>query len=123
MCHLTNFTLMWRSGGSEILERYDLSPRMRGGVDVEYEVGEFADVAGGVAYAEHGGDGDGDGRCRGAFEGCGQGLNQYQGGMCISGVLKTTERIPQHLISPVGPNWVVTDIAVQRYVHFTLALV
>ena len=27
-------------------------------------------------------------------------LNQYQGGMCISGVLKTTERTPRRLISP-----------------------
>ena len=25
-------------------------------------------------------------------------LNQYQGGMCISGVLKTTARTPRHLI-------------------------
>ena len=32
--------------------------------------------------------------------------------MCISGVLKTAERIPQHLISPLGPNWVGTGIAV-----------
>ena len=39
-------------------------------------------------------------------------LNQYQGGMCISGVLKTTERTPRHLISPLGPKWVVTDSAV-----------
>ena len=27
---MTNFTRMWRSGGSEIRERYDLSPRVRG---------------------------------------------------------------------------------------------
>ena len=27
-------------------------------------------------------------------------LNQYQGGMCISGVLPTTERTPRQLISP-----------------------
>ena len=39
-------------------------------------------------------------------------LNQYQGGMCISGVLKTAERTTRHLISPLGPNWVGTDIAV-----------
>ena len=39
-------------------------------------------------------------------------LNQYQGGMCISGVLKTTERTPRHLISPLGPKWVATDSAV-----------
>ena len=50
-------------------------------------------------------------------------LNQYQGGMCISGVLTTTERTPQCLISPLSPNWVATDSAVWRYVHFTLALV
>ena len=36
-------------------------------------------------------------------------LNQYQGGMCISGVLKTTERTPPHLISPLGPKWVATE--------------
>ena len=28
-------------------------------------------------------------------------LNQYQGGMCISGVLKTTGRTPRHLVSPI----------------------
>ena len=39
-------------------------------------------------------------------------LNQYQGGMCISGVLTMTERTPRHLISPLGPNWVGTDSAV-----------
>ena len=39
-------------------------------------------------------------------------LNQYQGGMCISGVLKTAERTTRYLISPLGPNWVGTDIAV-----------
>ena len=39
-------------------------------------------------------------------------LNQYQGGMCISGVLKTTERTLQHFISPSGPNWVTTESAV-----------
>ena len=50
-------------------------------------------------------------------------LNQYQGGMCNSEVLKTTERTPHHLISPIGPNWVATDNAAWRYVHFTLALV
>ena len=50
-------------------------------------------------------------------------LNQYQGGICISGVLKTTERTLQHLILLLGPNWVPTDNAVWRYVHFTLALV
>ena len=31
-------------------------------------------------------------------------LNQYQGGICISGVLKTTERTLQHLILLLGPN-------------------
>ena len=39
-------------------------------------------------------------------------LNQYQGGMCISGRSTTTERTPRHLISPLGPNWVGTDSAV-----------
>ena len=39
-------------------------------------------------------------------------LNQYQGGICISGVLKTTERTLQHLILLLGPNWVPTDNAV-----------
>ena len=31
-------------------------------------------------------------------------LNQYQGGMCISGRLTMTERNPRHLISPLGPT-------------------
>ena len=31
-------------------------------------------------------------------------LNQYQGGMCISGSLTMTERTPRRLISPLGPN-------------------
>ena len=39
-------------------------------------------------------------------------LNQYQGGTCISGVLKTTERTPQHPISPLSSNWVATDSTV-----------
>ena len=39
-------------------------------------------------------------------------LNQYQGGMCISGRLTTAERTSRHLISPLGPNWVGTDSAV-----------
>ena len=39
-------------------------------------------------------------------------LNQYQGGMCISGSLTMTERTPRHRISPLGPNWVGTDSAV-----------
>ena len=39
-------------------------------------------------------------------------LNQYQGGMCISGVLKTTERTARHLISPLGPKGMPTDSAV-----------
>ena len=39
-------------------------------------------------------------------------LNQYQGGMCISGRLTMTERTPRDLISPLGPNWVGTDSAV-----------
>ena len=41
-------------------------------------------------------------------------LNQYQGGMCISGLLKTTERTPRHLIPPLGfrPQLVTTDSAV-----------
>ena len=42
----------------------------------------------------------------------GYNLNQYQGGMCISGRLTMTERIPRDLISPLGPNWVGTDSAV-----------
>ena len=33
-------------------------------------------------------------------------------GMCISGVLQTTERILRQLILPLGPNWVGTDSAV-----------
>ena len=41
-----------------------------------------------------------------------QRLNQYQGGMCISGVLTRTERTPRLLISPLGPNWVGTGSAV-----------
>ena len=41
-----------------------------------------------------------------------QALNQYQGGMCISGSLTMTERTPRHLISPLGPNCVGTDSAV-----------
>ena len=39
-------------------------------------------------------------------------LNQYQGGMCIPGILKTAERTPRHLISPLGPEKVSTDSAV-----------
>ena len=39
-------------------------------------------------------------------------LNQYQGGMCISGRLTMTERTTRDLISPLGPNWVGTDSAV-----------
>ena len=39
-------------------------------------------------------------------------LNQYQAGMCISGVLKTTERTARHLISPLGPKGMPTDSAV-----------
>ena len=39
-------------------------------------------------------------------------LNQYQGGMCISGRLTMPERTPRHLISPLGPNRVGTDSAV-----------
>ena len=39
------------------------------------------------------------------------------------GISKTTERTPRLLISSLGPNWAATDSAVQRYVHFTLALV
>ena len=39
-------------------------------------------------------------------------LNQYQGGMCISGRLTMTERTPRHFISPLDPNWVGTDSAV-----------
>ena len=50
-------------------------------------------------------------------------LTPYQGGMCNSEVLKTAERTPHHLISHIGPNWVATDNAAWRYVHFTLALV
>ena len=51
------------------------------------------------------------------------GLNQYQGGMCNSQVLKTTERTPHHLISPIDLNRVATDNAAWRYVHFTLVSV
>ena len=32
-------------------------------------------------------------------------LNQYQGGMSISGVLKTISRTPRRLTSPLRPNW------------------
>ena len=39
-------------------------------------------------------------------------LNQYQGGMCISGNLTMTERTPRRLISPLGPSWVGIDSAV-----------
>ena len=39
-------------------------------------------------------------------------LNQYQGGMCISGRLTMPERTPRHLISTLGPNRVGTDSAV-----------
>ena len=39
-------------------------------------------------------------------------LNQYQGGMCISGRLTMTERTPRHLTSPLGPKWVSIDSAV-----------
>ena len=39
-------------------------------------------------------------------------LNQYQGGMCISGVLTMTERAPRHLIPPLVLNWVGTESAV-----------
>ena len=50
-------------------------------------------------------------------------LNQYQGGMCISGAQTRTERTPRRLISPLGPDLGGADSAVWRYVHFTLALV
>ena len=36
-------------------------------------------------------------------------LNQSQGGMCISGVLKTTEMTPRPLASPLGPKRVGTE--------------
>ena len=36
-------------------------------------------------------------------------LNQYQGGMYISWVLKTTERTPKDLASPLGLKWAATD--------------
>ena len=39
-------------------------------------------------------------------------LNQYQGGMCISGRSTMTASTPRHLISPLDPNWVGTDSAV-----------
>ena len=39
-------------------------------------------------------------------------LNQSQGGMCISGVFKMTERTPRQPIPPSGPVWVATDSAV-----------
>ena len=44
-------------------------------------------------------------------------LNRYQsgkGGICIAGVLKTPERTPRHLISPLGPSWVATGCAAWR---------
>ena len=44
--------------------------------------------------------------------GHGDALNQYHGGMCISGVLKTTERTPLDLVSPWGLKWTATDIEV-----------
>ena len=45
-------------------------------------------------------------------------LNQYQGGMRISGVMTTTERTPRHLISPLGPNcgWVPTMRSSDMYI-------
>ena len=39
------------------------------------------------------------------------------------GILKTTERTPRFVISPLAANQGGTDSAVLRYVHFTLALV
>ena len=39
-------------------------------------------------------------------------LNRYQGGMCISGVLKTTERTTLNLISPLDPSRIATGSAV-----------
>ena len=39
-------------------------------------------------------------------------LNRYQGGMCISGVLKMTERTTLNLISPLDPSRVATGSAV-----------
>ena len=36
-------------------------------------------------------------------------LNQYQSGMCISGVLKTTEMTTRLLASPLGPKRGATD--------------
>ena len=36
-------------------------------------------------------------------------VNQSQGGMCISGVLKTTEMTPRPLASPLGPKRVGTE--------------
>ena len=39
------------------------------------------------------------------------------------GILKTTERTPRLVISPLVANRVGTDSAILRYVHFTLALV
>ena len=38
-------------------------------------------------------------------------------------ILKTTERTPRRLISPLVANQVGTDSAALRNVHFTLALV
>ena len=40
-----------------------------------------------------------------------------------SGILKTTERTPRLVISPLVANRVGIDSAILRYVHFTLALV
>ena len=50
--------------------------------------------------------------CADYHDNCADKLNQYQGGMCVSGVLKTTERTPRRLISPLGPKRVATDSAV-----------
>ena len=50
-------------------------------------------------------------------------LNQYQGGIVHFGILKTAEKNQRLVISPLVANWVGTDSAVLRYVHFTLALV
>ena len=50
-------------------------------------------------------------------------LNQYQGGMCISGDLEDCREDSMAPRITFRPEWVSTDSAVWRYVHFTLALV
>ena len=60
-------------------------------------------LAGGVFVGRHREMGELKACLEDALSGRGR-LNQYQGGMCIAGVLTTTERTPRHFILPLGPN-------------------